>query len=139
MKKSIKSLLSIVLVLSMCIGCITTVGAANLTYKDISEMDFDSQSTDMYEGVSLLMGLGILKDTDTFPANLGEGITRAHFLEFVMRFALDGAGSTSGKTLSFTDVNSSAYHPPIVIPRTFSVAPSSLNPINHIFLSRISI
>lgn len=104
-----------VLILSMCIGIISTAGAANLTTKDISEMDFDSQSTDFYEGVSLLMGLGILKDTDTFPANLGEGISRAHFLEFVMRFALDGAGNTSGKTLPFTDVNSSAsYYPSLV-------------------------
>ena len=110
MKKLIKSLLSMVIVLSMCIGLVTTAQAANLTAKDISEMDFDSQSTDFYEGVSLLMGLGILKDTDSFPVNLGEGITRANFLEFVMRFALDGAEAGAGKTLTFTDVDSSASY-----------------------------
>ena len=110
MKKLIKSLLSMVIVLSMCIGLISTAGAANLTIKDISEMDFDSQSTDFYEGVSLLMGLGILRETDSFPANLGEGITRAHFLEFVMRFMLDGADTGKGKELPFTDVDTSASY-----------------------------
>lgn len=106
MKTLYKSLLSIVLILSMCLG---TVSAASLTTKDLSEMDFE-HSTDLYTGVSLLMGLGILKDTDTFPANLGEGISRAHFLEFVMRFALDGVYNTSGVTLAFTDVSSSASY-----------------------------
>ena len=107
MKTLYKSLLSMVLILSMCIG---TVGAANLTTKDLSEMEFEQQSTDLYEGVSLLMGLGILKDTDTFPANLGEGISRAHFLEFVMRFTLEGVYDTTGKTLPFTDIDTSASY-----------------------------
>lgn len=108
----IKSLLSVVLILSMCMGLFTTVGAENLTGKDIAEMEFDSASTELYEGVSLLMGLGILNETDTFPANLGEGITRAHFLEFVMRFAFDGAAGSTGKTLPFTDVDTTAsYYP----------------------------
>ncbi len=113
--KLIKSLLSVVLILSMCMGLFTTVGAENITYKDIAEMEFDSSSTELYEGVSLLMGLGILNENDTFPANLGEGITRAHFLEFVMRFAFDGAAGSTGKTLPFTDVDTTAsYYPSLV-------------------------
>ena len=104
MKILYKSLLSIVLILSMCIG---TVGAAGLTTNDLSEMEF---TTDLYTGVSMLMGLGILKDTDTFPANLGEGISRAHFLEFVMRFAMDGTYGTNTADLPFTDVSKSASY-----------------------------
>ena len=118
MNKTIKCLISLMLVFSMIFTTMVGSVSAALTVADIVDVE-DPQ----FDIVNLLVKLGVFKEGDEFPSSMSESITRAEFVEYAMRLHRYADVDVSGTTeLRYTDVDSShKYYKTILLAAALNV------------------
>ncbi len=118
MNKTIKCLISLMLVFSMIFTTMVGSVSAALTVADIVDVE-DPQ----FDIVHLLVKLGVFKEGDEFPASMSESITRAEFVEYAMRLCrYNDIDVSDTYELRYTDVDSShKYYKTILLAAALNV------------------